>query len=66
MLKLNKIGVVITGAPSNVTEATQIYFHLNNFYKLCIPPDEIGIITPYDKQVQLIKKLLNDHQLSYI
>lgn len=50
MLKMNKFGVVITGAPCNVKEAAQIDFYLNNFYKLDIPPNEIGIITPNDNK----------------
>lgn len=35
----------------NSEEATQVYLYLLKFYKYGLEPDDIGIITPYQKQV---------------
>lgn len=35
----------------NPEEATQVYFYLLKLYKYGLKPDDIGVITPYLKQV---------------
>ncbi|XP_017761861.1 PREDICTED: probable RNA helicase armi [Eufriesea mexicana] len=42
----------------NLEEATQVYLYLINLYKCGISPNDIGIITPYQKQVFQIRELL--------
>lgn len=42
----------------NSEEATQVYLYLLKFYKYGLEPDDIGIITPYQKQVLQIRDLL--------
>ncbi|XP_032689386.1 probable RNA helicase armi [Odontomachus brunneus] len=42
----------------NLEEATQVYLYLLKLYKYGLKPDDIGIITPYQKQVMQIKDLL--------
>lgn len=38
----------------NLEEATQVYLYLINLYKYGLSPNDIGIITPYQKQVNEI------------
>ncbi|XP_025985975.1 probable RNA helicase armi isoform X1 [Solenopsis invicta] len=49
-----------TDSPSwyNPEEATQVYLYLLMLYKYGLEPDDIGIVTPYLKQVQKIRELL--------
>ncbi|XP_029175331.1 probable RNA helicase armi [Nylanderia fulva] len=49
-----------TASPSwyNLEEATQVYVYLLKLYKYGLEPDDIGIITPYHKQVLQIRDLL--------
>ncbi|XP_072754735.1 probable RNA helicase armi [Anoplolepis gracilipes] len=42
----------------NLEEATQVYLYLLKLYKYGLESDDIGIITPYQKQVMQIKDLL--------
>ncbi|KOC69224.1 putative RNA helicase armi [Habropoda laboriosa] len=42
----------------NLEEATQVYLYLLKLYKCGLSPDDIGIITPYQKQVIQIRELL--------
>ncbi|XP_076751780.1 putative RNA helicase armitage isoform X1 [Xylocopa sonorina] len=42
----------------NPEEATQVYLYLLKLYKCGLSPDDIGIITPYKKQVFQIRELL--------
>ncbi|KZC08490.1 putative RNA helicase armi [Dufourea novaeangliae] len=42
----------------NPEEATQVYLYLLKLYKCGLSPDDIGIITPYQKQVLEIRDLL--------
>ncbi|XP_018362721.1 PREDICTED: probable RNA helicase armi [Trachymyrmex cornetzi] len=42
----------------NPEEAAQIYLYLSKLYKCGLEPDDIGIITPYYKQVVQIRDLL--------
>jgi RNA helicase armi len=35
----------------NPEEATQVYLYLLKLYKYGLEPDDIGVITPYQKQV---------------
>ncbi|KAK9298846.1 hypothetical protein QLX08_007954 [Tetragonisca angustula] len=42
----------------NPEEATQVYLYLLKLYKYGLSPDDIGIITPYQKQVLQIRELL--------
>ncbi|KOX70201.1 putative RNA helicase armi [Melipona quadrifasciata] len=42
----------------NPEEATQVYLYLLKLYKCGLSPDDIGIITPYQKQVLQIRELL--------
>ncbi|XP_014478416.1 PREDICTED: probable RNA helicase armi [Dinoponera quadriceps] len=42
----------------NPQEATQVYLYLLKLYKYGLEPDDIGIITPYQKQVMQIRDLL--------
>ncbi|XP_076178459.1 putative RNA helicase armitage isoform X2 [Ptiloglossa arizonensis] len=41
----------------NPEEATQVYLYLLKLYKCGLSPDDIGIITPYQKQVHEIREL---------
>ncbi|XP_012537922.1 probable RNA helicase armi [Monomorium pharaonis] len=49
-----------TNSPSwyNPEEATQVYLYLLMLYKYGLEPDDIGVITPYQQQVQQIRDLL--------
>ncbi|XP_026673868.1 probable RNA helicase armi [Ceratina calcarata] len=42
----------------NPVEATQVYLYLLKLYKCGLSPDDVGIITPYQKQVLQIRELL--------
>ncbi|XP_018053308.1 PREDICTED: probable RNA helicase armi [Atta colombica] len=42
----------------NPEEAAQVYLYLSKLYKCGLEPDDIGIITPYYKQVVQIRDLL--------
>ncbi|XP_076298208.1 putative RNA helicase armitage isoform X2 [Lasioglossum baleicum] len=42
----------------NPEEATQVYLYLLKLYECGISPDDIGIITPYQKQVLEVRDLL--------
>ncbi|EZA47489.1 hypothetical protein DMN91_005067 [Ooceraea biroi] len=42
----------------NPQEATQVYLYLLKLYQYGLEPDDIGIITPYQKQVLQIRDLL--------
>ncbi|XP_011632303.1 RNA helicase Mov10l1 [Pogonomyrmex barbatus] len=42
----------------NPEEATQVYLYLLKLYKYGLEPDDIGVITPYQKQVLQIRDLL--------
>ncbi|XP_029039267.2 probable RNA helicase armi [Osmia bicornis bicornis] len=42
----------------NPEEATQAYLYLLKLYKCGLSPDDLGIITPYQKQVYQIRELL--------
>ncbi|XP_011862621.1 PREDICTED: probable RNA helicase armi [Vollenhovia emeryi] len=42
----------------NSEEATQVYLYLLRLYKYGLTPDDIGVITPYLKQVHQIRDLL--------
>lgn len=42
----------------NPEEAAQVYLYLSKLYKYGLEPDDIGIITPYHKQVVQIRDLL--------
>ncbi|XP_015184734.1 PREDICTED: probable RNA helicase armi [Polistes dominula] len=44
----------------NLEEATQVYLYLSRFYKYGLTADDIGIITPYQKQVMQIRQLLSE------
>ncbi|EFN88652.1 Probable RNA helicase armi [Harpegnathos saltator] len=44
----------------NPEEATQVYIYLMKLYKCGLEPDDIGVITPYLKQVMQIRDLLNE------
>lgn len=44
----------------NPDEAAQIFFYVNELYRLGVKSDEIGIITPYIKQVHEIRGLLTE------
>ncbi|KAL7306479.1 hypothetical protein TKK_0001178 [Trichogramma kaykai] len=51
-----------TESPSwyNPQEATQVYIYLMELYNKGIKPEDIGIITPYTKQVHHIRSLLSE------
>lgn len=36
----------------NPTEASQVFMYVNDFYRLGLKADDIGIISPYIKQVR--------------
>ncbi|XP_076632945.1 putative RNA helicase armitage [Colletes latitarsis] len=42
----------------NTEEAAQVYLYLLKLYKCGLSPDDIGIITPYQKQVHEIRDML--------
>ncbi|XP_014598583.1 PREDICTED: probable RNA helicase armi [Polistes canadensis] len=48
----------------NLEEATQVYLYLLRFYKYGISADDIGIITPYQKQVMQIRQLLLESNIT--
>ncbi|KAL6432341.1 hypothetical protein ACFW04_006753 [Cataglyphis niger] len=54
-----------TESPSwyNLEEATQVYLYLLKLYKYGLKSDDIGIITPYQKQVLQIRDLLLESEL---
>ncbi|XP_070160870.1 probable RNA helicase armi isoform X1 [Polyergus mexicanus] len=54
-----------TESPSwyNLEEATQVYLYLLKLYKYGLDSDDIGIITPYQKQVLQIRDLLLESEL---
>lgn len=39
----------------NPHEAIQVFFYLNRLYSLGLSPDDIGVISPYTKQVLMIR-----------
>lgn len=41
----------------NPEEATQVYLYLLKLYKCGLSPDDIGIITPYQKQVKYLNTI---------
>ncbi|XP_075225443.1 putative RNA helicase armitage [Lycorma delicatula] len=43
----------------NPQEMVQVIFYVNVFYKVGLTADEIGIVTPYQKQVMKIRSCLN-------
>ncbi|KAI4497922.1 hypothetical protein M0802_007038 [Mischocyttarus mexicanus] len=48
----------------NLEEATQVYLYLLRFYKYGITADDIGIVTPYQKQVSQIRQLLLESNIA--
>lgn len=42
----------------NPDEASQVFFYVNELYRLGVSKKDIGIITPYIKQVNLIYKCI--------
>ncbi|XP_077264321.1 putative RNA helicase armitage [Temnothorax americanus] len=48
----------------NPAEATQVYLYLRKLYKSGLKPNDIGVITPYLKQVQQIRDMLLELDLN--
>lgn len=48
----------------NPDEASQVFFYVNELYRLGIKAEDIGIISPYDKQVKQIRALLNEAEFA--
>ncbi|XP_044008697.1 probable RNA helicase armi [Aphidius gifuensis] len=48
----------------NTAEATQIYLYLTKLYNNGLTSDDIGIITPYKKQVRQIRDLLQEFDVA--
>lgn len=44
----------------NPHEAAQVFFYLNEFFRLGLQAENIGVITPYTKQVREIRQLLRE------
>ncbi|KAK4876916.1 hypothetical protein RN001_009422 [Aquatica leii] len=44
----------------NANEASQIFYYVNELYRMGAKSTDIGIISPYVKQVKLIRSLLNE------
>ncbi|GLG97996.1 Probable RNA helicase armi [Gryllus bimaculatus] len=47
----------------NPQELVQIIYYLKDFLDAGLTPDDIGVITPYQKQVQKLRSLLNQLEL---
>ncbi|KAF5277498.1 hypothetical protein FQR65_LT03836 [Abscondita terminalis] len=43
----------------NANEASQVFYYINELYRMGVKNTEIGVISPYVKQVKLIRSLLN-------
>jgi len=48
----------------NPHEAAQVFYYVNEFYRLGLGEENIGIITPYSKQVREIKQLFREAEFS--
>ncbi|KAL3270884.1 hypothetical protein HHI36_021399 [Cryptolaemus montrouzieri] len=44
----------------NPSEASQVFFYINELYRLGLKAGDIGVISPYVKQVKEIRSLLNE------
>jgi len=47
----------------NVLEANIVCTIVDGFLKMKIPPEEIGVITPYDDQVDLLKRMIKSEKI---
>lgn len=50
----------------NPEEATQVYLYLLKLYKCGLSPSDIGIITPYQKQVKQLKVICKIISVKYL
>ncbi|KAJ9583516.1 hypothetical protein L9F63_022134 [Diploptera punctata] len=53
------------GSPSwfNPQEAVQVMYYVNVLYSVGLLPEDIGIITPYQKQVQKLRSMLEEFEV---
>lgn len=59
---INSVNYQTEDSPSwfNPDEASQVFYYINELYRLRINSTNIGVISPYDKQVKQIRAILNE------